>query len=211
MLLSQWEISIEMELNLLLPITSIFKKPKENLDPSNTLFYITHNYKKMETLVTKFIEMTKQSEQFATELFNHYVNRKSMITNEEASIRIFGKVPADSKDKKESFHNREKIDREINRIRSKDYFDSSNIIEHNYKLCSNNKRNKNVKGFKISYNVYKMICTNLKPEMFCFYLTVESLLFDYFDEIHLYSLKQIHEHGVNSQESSVLSSLEMVD
>jgi len=60
----------------------------------------------METLVTKFIEMTKQSEQFATEIFNHYVNRKSMITNEEASIRIFGKVPADSKDKNESFHNR---------------------------------------------------------------------------------------------------------
>jgi hypothetical protein len=101
----------------------------------------------------------------------HYVNRNLVITNENATIRIFGK---DTDSNKHS-HNRQTINREI------EWLISDGILVDNITqvvLTSTGIRKKQIKGYALSYDVYKLLCLKFDKQLYTYYIKLEQIMFE---------------------------------
>lgn len=104
----------------------------------------------------------------------HFVNRKELITSDNAAIRIFG---LDKSTKQAHKNNRIKIHTTIDKMIAKNQIDPEWVKVGEF-IPKNKKIPRLMKGYFLTYNAYKLVCMKLKPELNRYYLSLEELYFE---------------------------------
>ena len=121
-------------------------------------------------------EECKVDREFGLQLFEHFKNKDRLMTNDEATARLF----QNPKDSKEHASNR----KEINKFLEKQLKNPamSGLIQQ-IELKSSGERKKSIKGYQFTFDIYKMMLLKFEPASFTYYLKLESLAMRWIAEL----------------------------